>query len=130
MNPGVDMVWTTVKLAGVLLAMIAALVLLQRITIRTRLGGFIGSPIRILHTLRIGVRTHIVFLHLPETVLVLGVTPSSITNLMTITEKSQINLLLHKPINQSLFQRFLSERLNLHGRTSRESEKRGADHVG
>lgn len=130
MNPDVDMVWTTVKLAGVLLAMIAALFLLQRITIRTRLGGFIGSPIRILHTLRIGVRSHIVFLHLPETVLVLGVTPSSITNLMTITEKSQINLLLHKPIHHSLFQRFLSERLNPYGRTSRESEKQGADHVG
>lgn len=130
MNPEPDMVWTTVKLAGVLVAMIAVLVLLQRIAIRTRLGGFTGSPIRILHTIRIGVRSHIAFLHIPGAVLVLGVTPSSITNLMTITEQSQIDSLLHKPLNHGVFQRFLSEHINPHARTSRESGNRGDDHVG
>jgi len=130
MNPGPDLVWTTVKLAGALVAMVAVLVLLQRVAIRARVGGFTGAPIRILHTLRIGVRSHIVFLHIPKAVLVLGVTPSSITNLLTITEESQIDSLLHNPLHQGVFQRFLSEHMNPHSRTSQESGKQGADHVG
>ncbi|MEW6258629.1 MAG: flagellar biosynthetic protein FliO [Thermodesulfobacteriota bacterium] len=130
MNPEPDMVWTTVKLAGALVAMVAVLLLLQRVVIRTRLNGFTGSPIRIIHTLRIGVRSHIVFLHIPDAVLVLGITPSSITNLMTITDAGHIDQFIQKPLNKGIFQRFLSDHLNVPSRISREHVNRGSNHAG
>ncbi len=130
MNPEPDLVWTTVKLAGALVAMVAVLFLLQRVAIRQRLGRFSGSPLRILHTLRIGVRFHIVLLHIPGAVLVLGITPSNITNLMTITDAGQIEALVHNPLNPGIFQRFFFDRLNSPAGTSQKSETQGADHAG
>lgn len=128
MSPDVDILWTTVKLAGVLIAMVAVLVIVKRFSLRAGLGIDGRAAGRIVHTIRLGPRASIVFLYVPQVILILGVTPNHISTLMRITDPDTVGRILHKPESESRFYRMLKDRMkNLPGEGAGNAEQGSTD---
>lgn len=111
MSPDTDILWTTVKLAGVLLAMVAVLLIVKRFSVKGGFGINRQGASRIVDTIRLGPRACIAFLYVPECILVIGVTPSRISTLMRITDPETVARILHKSERDSGFYRLLKDRM-------------------
>lgn len=111
MSPDTDILWTTLKLAGVLLAMVAVLLIVKRFSVKGGFGNNAQGAGRIVHTIRLGQRVYIAFLYVPECILIIGVTPSRISTLMRITDPETVARILHKTEPDSGFYRLLKDRM-------------------
>lgn len=128
MSPDTDILWTTVKLAGVLVAMVAVLIIVKRLSLRAGLGIDGRAAGRIVHTIRLGPRTYIAFLYVPQVILILGVTPNQISTLMRITDPETVDRILHKPESDAGFYRVLKDRMkHFCGEGTANEDKRPTD---
>jgi flagellar biogenesis protein FliO len=128
MSPDTDILWTTVKLAGVLVALVAVLIIVKRFSLRAGLGIDGRTAGRIVHTIRLGPRTFIAFLYVPQVILILGVTPNQISTLMRITDPETVDRILHKPESEGGFSRMLKDRMkHLSGESAGNADKRSAN---
>lgn len=128
MSPDTDILWTTAKLAGVLVAMVAVLIIVKRFSLRANLGldGRVAG--RVVQTIRLGPRTFIAFLYVPQVILILGVTPNQISTLMRITDPETVDRILHKPEYEGRFYRMLKDRMkNLSGEGAGNADKGPTD---